>query len=127
MTGMLKSIGMLSPQAAAQPLQQPAQPQAPQPRQIQNPFAAPSRTELQAIMARAGTAGVRAATQDDAGAVVRLFMAGYDDKDALADVAWAVKMGGSIPDAVAKVIATRQTASGRALQPGGIMQQPVGL
>ena len=121
MTGMLKSIGPLSPPATAQATQPPAPPQ------LQNPFAAPSRTELQTIMARAGNAGVLPGTQDDAGAVVRLFMAGYDDKDALADVAWAVKMGGSIPDAVAKVIATRQSASGRALQPGGILQKPTGL
>ena len=107
MTGILKSIGMLTPTAATQPVQ-PVQPV-----QLQNPFAAPTRTELQSMLTRAGNAGVRVATADDAAAVARLMMAGHDERDALADVVWATKMGASVTDAVAKVLAARQSAGGQ--------------
>ena len=120
MTGMLRSLELVGPPGVAQP-QQPLQPLQPWQPLLKNPFATPSRSELQSMIARAGNAGVRVVTQDDAGAVVRLFAAGHDDKDALADVVWAVKMGGSIPDAVAKVIANRKSVLQLAPQPGGLL------
>lgn len=125
MTGMLKSLELVGLPGVTQPLPQPTQVQPPQPQQqpqqLQTPFATPSRSELQSMMDRAGNAGIRVATQDDASAVVRLFAAGHDDNDALADVVWAVKMGGSIPDAVAKVIANRKSVLQLAPQPGGLL------
>ena len=95
--GMLKSLPGMEPLPQLQPLR-------PLPSVL-----GPSRNEMQSVLAKAGGAGVPVASQADAGALMQLYMAGVDDKDALADVAWAVKMGGTVPDAVAKVLAARKS------------------
>lgn len=104
--GMLSSIQPMEPMAGA------AQPQgmlkASLVKPLQNPMAGPSRAEMQSILSQAGNAGVPIGSADDAAAVAQLFMAGHSDRNALADVVWAVKMGGSVTDAVAKVLASRK-------------------
>lgn len=108
--GMLTSIQPMQPMAGE--ALQPAQLKAPQMRPLQNPMAGPSRVELQAVMRSAGNAGVPLSSPDDVAAVAQLFMAGHSDRSALVDVAWAVKQGGSVPDAVAKVLASRKPIGG---------------